>query len=194
MSRRGRILWDLDDTLNSLMRSWLAWATHLKDRPEILTYSTIKENPPHNLFGMTLSDYLESLDHFRLSADAFSMPVNPEVLDWFNVRGHQFDHHVLTARPHFTVNAAAEWVFRNLGVWIRHFHFVPAKRPGGGLPDAGSSKAAMIKHIGGSFDYFLDDMEASFLGADEYVSRCLLVPQPWNAQSLTISNILSQLH
>jgi hypothetical protein len=194
MKSRKRILWDLDDTLNPLIRSWLSWVARLKRKTEIPTYSMIQENPPHNHFGMTLNDFLESLDRFRVSTEAFSMPVDPDVLGWFNAHGHRFDHHVLTARPHFNVNAGADWVFRNLGIWIRHFHFVPAKRPESCLPDAGSSKAAFIRHLGASFDYFLDDTDINFLGTEECVNRCLLVPQPWNSQRLTMSEILSQIH
>lgn len=192
MIRRARILWDLDDTLNPLMRSWLEWAGQQMDKSALPPYSKIRRNPPHQLIGITLEEYLVSLDRFRQSTEAACMPVESNVLEWFNTQGHRFEHHVLTARPHATVHAAAEWVFRNLGEWIRHFHFVPALRPGVALPDAGASKASMIKQLGG-FDYFLDDTEQNLSGINEYVGRCFLVPQPWNCQSLTLSQILKKI-
>ena len=192
MRTRARILWDLDDTLNSLMKGWLSWVRTESAHQSLPEYERLSCNPPHLLCNLSLPEYLDSLDRFRLSSEAARMPVVPEVLDWFQSAGHRFEHHVLTARPAFTVHAAAEWVFRNLGTWIRHFHFVPAHRTGDALPDSGASKLSAIERIG-RFDFFLDDTASHFDGVESLISRCLLVPQPWNAQPRELGEILQQL-
>jgi hypothetical protein len=192
MSGRPRIVWDLDDTLNPLMRAWLKWASQDAGGRYFPSYECLTQNPPHDLCGITYREYLDSLDRFRISAEGARMTVDPLVLAWFESRGHQFEHHVLTARPTCTVHSAAEWVFRNLGTWIRHFHFVPAVRPGVDLPDAGASKSAVIQGIG-QCAFFLDDTEGNFADTGEWVKHCLLVPQPWNCQTLGMAEILHQI-
>jgi hypothetical protein len=192
MSKRARILWDLDDTLNPLMRAWLLWAEADLGLRSLPDYELLTSNPPHQLCNLSLPEYLRSLDRFRLSSEAARMPVAPEVLGWFQAAGHRFEHHVLTARPASTVHPAAEWVFRNLGTWIRHFHFVPAAREGDNLPDSGASKRTAIESIG-ACDFFLDDTASHFQGVGPLVSRCLLIPQPWNTQTLPLSEVLQQL-
>lgn len=173
---KPRVIWDLDDTLNDLMRAWLCWPA----RPgAALAYGDLRENPPHRQLGLTEAGYKQSLDHFRNSDEAGRIQPLPEVLDWFVASGHGFEHHVLTARPLATVPAAAEWVFAHFGSWIRHFHFVPARRDGDNLPDLGEDKGAVIRRLGGA-DYFLDDDPKNLEAARDVVPHRLLVPQPWN--------------
>lgn len=192
MSDRPRIVWDLDDTLNPLMRAWLAWASREAGDKGFPEYECLTQNPPHHLCGIPHGEYLDSLDRFRISAEGARMPVEPLVLAWFEAHGHRFEHHVLTARPAATVHSAAEWVFHNLGTWIRHFHFVPAARPGTDLPDAGAAKSTVIEGIG-RCAFFLDDTEANFAGTEAWVKRCLLVPQPWNHQTFSLAEVLQQI-
>jgi hypothetical protein len=192
MTRRPRIVWDLDDTLNPLMRAWLGWFGREHPGTALPEYGALNENPPHALCGISKKGYLASLDRFRLSAEAAHMPVHPLILEWFGTRGHAFEHHVLTARPAATVATAADWVFRNLGTWVRHFHFVPAVRAEEDLPDAGSSKSSVIGGIGGC-TFFLDDTAANFEGMEAWVEQCILVPQPWNRQSLGLEELLGQI-
>ena len=192
MTGRPRILWDLDDTLNPLMRSWLAWFGRQNPAAALPEYGALTENPPHALCGISREVYLASLDRFRLSPEAARMPVDPVVLEWFGDRGRDFEHHVLTARPAGTVAEAADWVFRNLGAWVRHFHFVPAVRAGEDLPDAGSAKSSVMGGIG-RCAFFLDDTPGNFEGMEAWVDHCILVPQPWNRQSLGLAELLDRI-
>jgi hypothetical protein len=106
------------------------------------------------------------------------LPV-PAVREWFQQHGDAFDHHVVTARPIATVPAAAEWVFRHFGRWVRHFHFTPARRTGEDVPDSGASKREIIAQFSRA-EFFVDDSAENLDAAREIVGECLLVPQPWN--------------
>lgn len=186
---KPRVIWDLDDTLNDLLRAWVGWP----GRPgPPLPYGDLRENPPHRLLGLTLEEYLRSLDRFRTSDEARRLRPDPAVLGWFGERGHDFEHHVLTARPRATVPAAAEWVFTHFGPWIRHFHFVPARRAGDDLPDMGEDKGAVIRRLGGA-DFFLDDDPQNLAAAAGLVPHRLLVPQPWNPAEGSLAGLLASL-
>ena len=67
------IVWDIDDVLNDLMRAW--FELHWRPRhPECsLHYSQLRENPPQRVLGISESEYLSSLDEFRLSGRARAM-------------------------------------------------------------------------------------------------------------------------
>jgi hypothetical protein len=185
---RPRIIWDLDDTLNSLMAEWLAfWNT---SSGSAVSYGELIKNPPHELLGIAKADYLRSLDEFRNSRAGRHLKPNPSVLEWFRKHGHDFDHHVITARPEATVPVAADWVFSHFGQWIRHFHFVPAVRENCHVPDMGEAKAVVIDRIGGG-DYFLDDDPLNLETAGSSVGLVLLVPQPWNNGNASVDELLS---
>jgi len=195
-SRAGeppRIVWDLDDTLNDLMREWLKWHfTRQPSRGRLVRFAELVDNPPHHLLGLTLEEYQESLDQFRLSNGARDLLPEPEVLDWFQARGCDFEHHVLTARPTATVAPAAEWVFRHFGRWIRHFHFVPSSRGGAGRTDRQITKHDVIEQLGG-VDFFVDDSPETLHAARHVARICLLPPQPWNRSKGTIAEVLAVL-
>ena len=56
------LVWDIDDVLNDLMRSWFTeeWLpTHPDCR---LAYADLLENPPHRVLGIAEAEYLASLD------------------------------------------------------------------------------------------------------------------------------------
>jgi hypothetical protein len=175
------------------MADWLVMLSGTSASTVLPEYHQLTVNPPHELCGMSINEYLQSLDHFRLSLRASQMEVRQPVLSWFMSQGHRFEHHVLTARPRTTVSAAAEWVFSRLGTWVRHFHFVPAVRADDPLPDSGDSKSRVISSIGGS-DYFVDDLESNISQSQHLVRHCLTVPQPWNRQSLSLVDVLNQIH
>ncbi|MBN2124208.1 MAG: hypothetical protein JW821_07940, partial [Deltaproteobacteria bacterium] len=93
------IIWDIDDVLNDMMRTWFEDRWFPSHPGCTLVYDGITENPPHALLGVTLSEYLSSLDEFRLSREAGEMAPVPEVMDWFRTHGERFRHMALTAAP-----------------------------------------------------------------------------------------------
>jgi hypothetical protein len=191
-AHRPRIVWDLDDTLNELMREWLAWHGRRQPKAAPVRFEELRENPPHRLLGISPAEYLASLDGFRLSAEARAMRPVPEIRVWFEVHGFAFEHHVLTARPVAMAPAAAEWVFAHFGKWIRHFHFVPALRAQDNPPDQGTTKGEVIARFGGA-DFFVDDSRENLKAAAAAVPTCLLVPRPWNGSKGTLAEVLATL-
>ena len=187
---KPRVVWDLDDVLNNLMLAWLGWSERPGDRS--IAYSDLHQNPPHCLLGLTEIVYKQSLDEFRNSDEARKMMPVKVVIDWFLEYGHDFDNHVLTARSRSTVPAAAEWVFRHFGEWIRHFHFVPAYRTHDKLPDMGGDKATVIRLIGGA-DFFVDDDRKNLEAAIDAVPFPILIPQPWNRCSGDMASALAAI-
>ena len=93
------IAWDVDDVLNDLMRAWLETAWKPQDPECRVSYDQLIANPPHLVLGITLADYLGSLDAFRLSDRFAKLVPRPEVLAWFRQHGHGFHHLALTAVP-----------------------------------------------------------------------------------------------
>src|ERR1041384_5169475 len=122
------IVWDRDDVLNDLMRVFLEqwWIPSHPECP--LRYDEITENPPHRLLGVSLKEYHQSLDAFRLSKLAAEMAPNAVVVEWFKEHGHKFGHIALSATSLVTGGAAAEWTFRHFGEWIQSFHLLPSPR------------------------------------------------------------------
>ncbi|MGH8047533.1 MAG: hypothetical protein ACREKL_09825, partial [Chthoniobacterales bacterium] len=176
---KKRIVWDLDDTLNTLTHSWLDWFYARNRDARRVRFEDLRENPPNALLGIPMQDYLDSLDAFRISPEARDMQPVPAVRDWFREHGFCFEHHVLTARPIATIPHASGWLFTHFGRWIRHFHFVPARRVGDVVPDENEPKARVIERLGGA-EAFVDDSPANLEGAGDVVANCILVPQPWN--------------
>lgn len=190
---RKKIVWDLDDTLVETTRAWLAWESRRSSaHPALPRFEDLNENPPHILCRMERSAFLASLDAFRATSEALELAPCGPVLRWFEKHGDSFEHHVLTARPRCAVGYGASWVFRHLSRWVRHFHFVPAKRPGDDAPDSGASKRHVFREIGPSA-CFLDDSETNLTDCSGLASRLLLVPQPWNSQRLSLEEVLSQI-
>jgi hypothetical protein len=186
------IVWDLDDVLNPLMEAWLEQGWKV-ERPDCTTaYGELVVNPPAEVLGCTLGDYLESLDRFRSSGAAAAMAPNAQVLEWFHERGSAFEHHILTARPVGTVAPASAWAFTHLGRWIRHFHFVPSARDGEKLPGYAKTKDEVLARIG-PVDFFVDDSAANVSQARALGIRSYIFPQPWNASDLTVDGILAEL-
>lgn len=192
-AQQPRIVWDLDDTLNELMRGWLNWHCARQVPPRAVpAFGELVENPPHRLLGLALEEYQESLDRFRLSHEASALAPPPAVLAWFQRHGFDFEHHLLTARPAATVAPAAEWVFRHFGRWIRHFHFVPSFRSAARLPDQGITKRDIIQQLA-PVDFVVDDSAETLDAARDVARFCLLAPQPWNHGRGTIADVLPLL-
>ena len=186
------IAWDVDDVLNDLMRSWLEqrW---LPSHPNCsLRYEDIVENPPHRLFGVSLDEYLTSLDAFRLSGAAGRLPPVAAVLAWFHQYGEHFRHIALTATPLCSVPVSAGWVTRHFGPWIRSFNFVPSKREGECIPMYDRTKSDYLRWWG-KVDILVDDSAVNVEAARALGIRAILMPRPWNQSRLTIAETLEYL-
>ena len=183
------IVWDIDDVLNDLMRSWFELCWKKEHAGSAIVYSDIRENPPHKFLGMDESDYLKSLDKFRLSSSAEEMNPHPVVLKWFEKYGANYRHIALTARPIKTVAPAVKWLMSHYGEWFQTISFVPSKRPDEhpGQPDR--SKSDFLAWLGKA-DYFIDDMAEHVNRAAGQGIRAFSVAQPWNESNLNLIEIL----
>ena len=194
MQRLGKlktIVWDVDDVLNDLMGSWFfLWC---QDHPGCaVAYEDLKENPPHEILGITVDSYLHSLDTFRLSPAYQNMAPIKEVKDWFFQNGSRFRHMALTAVPLRAASFSAQWVFRNFGVWIRAFHFVPSKRKDETIPQYDRDKADVLQHLG-PVDFFIDDKAEHVVAARNAGINALFFPRPWTHSVMTITETLARL-
>jgi FMN phosphatase YigB (HAD superfamily) len=191
MNRIKTIVWDVDDVLNDLMHSWfLSWC---EDHPGCtVRYGDLKENPPHEILGVTLDSYLRSLDAFRLSPSYQNMVPIQEVRDWFIQNGSRFRHIALTAVPLRAASFSAQWVFRNFGIWIRAFHFVPSKREEETIPQYDRDKTTMLQHLG-KIDLFIDDHVEHVVAAQKAGINSLIFPRPWNRSGMSIAETLAKL-
>jgi hypothetical protein len=185
------IVWDVDDVLNDQTRVWLEghW---LPTHPECaLKYTQISENPPHRLLGVSLTEYLASLDGFRfVGADRLD-PV-PEALCWFRQHGQRFRHVALTATPLRAAHISAAWVIKHFGHWIRSFGFVPSAREGEDLPVYDGSKAEYLRWWGKA-NVLVDDNPVNVDAARNLGVEVVLMPRPWNASRATIADALDSL-
>ncbi len=171
------IVWDVDDVLNPLMRDWFEqWKLEHPGCRQ--TYAGLKANPPHDVLGISRQDYLDSLDRFRLSVQARHMQPNAEILAWLGEYGSNFRHIALTARPLDTAPAAAEWVMRYFGDYIRVFGVVPC-RSLASTPRYDESKGDFLEWWGQG-DILVDDSSENISGAQKAGVGGVLYPQPWN--------------
>jgi FMN phosphatase YigB (HAD superfamily) len=185
------IVWDVDDVLNDLMAAWFqdAW---LPLHPECtVTYQQIVHNPPHRVLGVEKSEYLDSLDAFRISPRARCLRPHPVVLEWMRTNGERYRHIALTARPLASAGSAAEWVFGHFGGYIRCFGVVPS-RPDPSVPLYDRDKADFLKWFREA-DYIVEDNEENIAAAEQLGVRGILFPQPWNASSQTVEEALQMV-
>jgi len=186
------LAWDIDDVLNDLMRTWFETWWRPQHPGCILNYEDIKKNPPHQLLGVELDEYLQSLDDFRLSGRYEHIQPNPEVLEWFKKDGSSFRHIAITSVPRVAAQVSASWVIRHFGDWIRTFHFVPSPRPGDIPQSYESSKIAYLKWLD-RVDIFIDDSEKNIYEIKTLGISCFLISQPWNSSGMEIEEILESL-
>lgn len=186
------IAWDVDDVLNDLMRVWFEdrWLkTHIECT---IRYESLTANPPHRLLGVSKTEYLRSLDEFRLSAGYQNMSPLPEIKEWFLKYGSHFRHVVLTATPLVAAPASSSWVLRHFGKWIRTFHFIPSKRDGQNIPEYDESKADFLKWLDKA-DVFVDDNEENLQGVEKLGLKSILIPRPWNSCKDTLAQSLAMI-
>jgi hypothetical protein len=182
------IVWDLDDVLNDLMKVW--FESHWRPRhPEcLIQYAQILENPPHRVLGVSEGEYLASLDEFRTSEMAGSMRPNAQIKSWFQARGSHYRHVALTARPLASMPAAAEWIFRHFGGWIRTISVVPS-RLDPRLPACDLTKGEFLDWLGKP-GVLVDDNEMNIRGAARAGVQGVVFPQPWNQCRLSVAETL----
>lgn len=195
MKRRESIVtiaWDVDDVLNHLMRDWFEkhWLPSHTDCS--VCYSELTENPPHKILGISLSDYLNSLDTFRLSTQYLEMAPVSEVMQWFHQQGAHFRHIALTAVPLRAAHSSAAWTMREFGKWIRAYHVIPSQRPNETLPLYDSSKQETLKRLG-QVDVFIDDNESNLTGLREMGVQKFIFPRPWNTSQKSVAEMLESL-
>jgi FMN phosphatase YigB (HAD superfamily) len=186
------IVWDVDDVLNGFTREWLAreW---LPRRPGCaLSYCDLKHNPPHELLGVTLDEYCDSIDRFRDSAAARALQPVPEVRAWFEKHGARFRHVALTARPLASVPSVAEWVFAYFGEWIRAFGFVPSPRSAVRILEYDSTKAGWLEWMRCG-DVFVDDNPSNVAAVAALSISTVTIPQPWNNESGSLDDALRRI-
>ncbi len=185
------IVWDIDDVLNDLMRCWFTQAWLPMHSGCHLSYSEIRENPPENVLGISRSEYLESLDTFRISEFAQQMQPNPHVLKWLRRHGSEYRHVALTARSLQSAPHAAEWLFRHFGAYMRTFGIVPS-RMGASDPGYDRDKGDFLRWFGKA-DILVDDSEDNIRGAEKLGIGGVLYPQPWNRSSQNAEETLESL-
>lgn len=186
------IVWDVDDVLNGLTRTWFE-CDWLKTHPDCrLKYSDLTENPPHKLFGVGHDEYVASLDNYRLSGAYAVLPPVSEVMEWFKTYGDNFRHIALSAPPLKSAHISAEWVLRNYGRWIRSFNIVPSARAGDRIPEYDSSKKDFLAWLGKG-DVFVDDNMDNVAGAAALGLKSVLITHPWNNGRRSIAESLEFL-
>jgi FMN phosphatase YigB (HAD superfamily) len=186
------LIWDIDDVLNRLTWEWLEHCWRPSNPECKTTYAELTSNPPHEILSIPLHTYLESLDSFRASTIGKSLSPAPETLAWFQQHGDRYRHIALTARPLASAPDAAEWVLRHYGRWIRGFGFVPSSRSGENLPDYGKTKAEWLQWIS-TGDALIDDSPTNLEGAHKIGIHTVLIPQPWNESTKSLSNVLLEI-
>jgi hypothetical protein len=173
------VVWDVDDVLNDLMRVWLddIWAP--AHPAPALRYEDMLENPPHGLLGISSQEYLSSLDEFRLSSGYTQLEPNPDILAWLRENGGRCRHIALTATALCAAPAAAAWVLRHFGRWIREFAFIPASRVGEDLPTYDADKGAWLARLD-TPTVLVDDSPQNVASAESAGAMALCWPRPWN--------------
>ncbi len=186
------IAWDVDDVLNDLMRTWFErwWVPSHLDCP--IAYDQISENPPHEFLGVSKSEYLASLDEFRLSQIAKEMTPIPEILVWFRKNGDHFRLLALTTTPLRTAPVSAAWVMNHFGRWIRSFHLVPSPREAEQIPAYDQSKEDFLRWWRKG-DILVDDSALNVGLAQVLEIQAVLIPLPWKQSQLTLGEVLGVL-
>lgn len=186
------IAWDVDDTLNDFMNSWLThWQISAHGTGSV-NYSQLVENPPSQLLGIDDGAYFESIDAFRASNGYEAVSPLEPVLSWFRNHGHKARHLVLTAVPIAAAPASAAWVMRHFGIWVRSYNVVPSQRPGQPLPSYDRDKSEFLSWFG-NVNLLVDDNPANFTSAKSAGFDVIGIPQPWNKFEGNLENALEKI-
>ena len=183
------IVWDIDDVLNDLQRSWLDVEWNGKHPGRMIKYAQLTVNPPHDLLKIDIHSYRESLDAFRLSARAGTMKPDPQVYNWFTRYGHLFRHVALTARNIGTVSVAIQWLLDHFGQWFQTIAFIPSERRHESPKQPDRRKVDYLVWLNRA-DYYIDDNSINVREASAIGVCAFLVSQPWNNSQQTLCQIL----
>jgi hypothetical protein len=186
------IVWDVDDVLNDLMAAWFEDYAALRGTAPSITYDQLTSNPPDELLGISRTEYLASLDEFRLSGRADNMMPVAEMFEWFCRYGDSSYNVALTAAPLCASPVSAQWVMRNFGRWIRSFNVIPSPRPGIEAAQYHSTKSDFLGWWGKA-DILVDDSEQNIAGALSLGMKAVLIPRPWNHSTQTMKQALAEL-
>lgn len=185
------VVWDVDDVLNDLMRSWFE-SVWLPDHPaEPMLYSDISQNPPHGLLSVSRDEYLASLDDFRLGPGYARLEPNPAIISWLESEGGRCRNVALTATPLRAAPATASWVLHHFGRWIREFAFIPTERADESLPIYDTDKGAWLAEHSPS-SVLVDDAPQNIAVSRAAGLATLTWPRPWN-DGLTTAETLRAL-
>lgn len=179
------IAWDVDDVLNDLMRCWFEAYYEGKN----ITYKDIIQNPPLNILDLSLTEYLYSLDKFRISDEAFKMEPNEEILNWFQRNGKNFRHIALSATPINTAPVSAYWVTKHFGQWIQSYNFVPSKRDEIENYAHNQNKKDFLKWFEKA-DILVDDNIQNIKDAESIGIKGVLISKPWNTGGYSVKEAL----
>ena len=185
------IVWDVDDVLNHLTRSWLDKVWTPAHSAQVVRYEDLHQNPPHALLGIGMDEYLSSLDEFRLGAGYAEQAPNADILAWLQANGQRCRHIALTATPLRTAPTTAAWALRHFGRWIREFAFIPAQRKRERLPLYDADKGAWLARLR-TPAILVDDSPNNVEAAIAAGTPAVAWPCPWN-DSVAASDTLYAL-
>jgi len=185
------IVWDVDDTLNFLVREWLSF--YKDSHPECkLNYDQLTNEKLIEVLKIDERELCDSFDNFKIKGYFDILQPNIEILNWFKKYGDNFYHIALTASSLKTVYVSARWVFKHFSEWIRNFHVVPSYRYTHVYTVYDASKAEYIKRIGG-VDIVIDDCIKNYNEINKTKGvKCYLIKKPWN-KGEEIKSILNKL-
>lgn len=185
------VAWDVDDVLNDLTRCWIREKWLPEHSSCCLRYEDLRQNPPHDIIGVSRTEYLSSLDEYRATSYRDLVP-DTEALLWFRTYGNFFRHIVITSVPLQAAHLSAEWVYRHFGQWIRGFFIAPSLRteqPVQGYP----LKKQDIFKTWIQPDIFIDDSPENVGQAQACKIVSLLRRRPWAGQGLEWGEITQSL-
>lgn len=186
------IVWDIDDVLNELMKDWFEKKWLLDNPNSSLLYKDIIQNPPHEVLNISLQEYKDSLDAFRVEFGNQLKPVT-DVLDWFKQYGSNYRHMALTAVPISLSHISAQWLFTHFGHWIRSFNIVPSPRTTDPSFQYHKTKKEFLDFFAKG-DLLIDDNTGNINGAKELGIKTILFPQPWNNSTLVRKEALQKIN
>lgn len=186
------IVWDVDDVLNELMRNWFEHKWLPEHQSCTVQYDSLTQNPPHEILGVSLEEYLQSLDLFRFSAEGKQLLPISEVMNWFHLHGQRFRHIALTATPVQYAPHSAAWILGHFGSWIRTFAFVPSRRSRDPEFQYDTTKEDYLRWWGKA-DILVDDNPTNIDAAKQLGIKVITVPRPWNQAEGSLADILTNL-
>lgn len=186
------VVWDVDDVLNDLMAAWLTQIWSPSHPDAAVAFADLRENPPHELLGIDLGEYLASLDRFRTGDGYAAQSPNSSILAWLEINGGRCHNVALTATSLRAAPASSAWVLRHFGRWIREFAFIPATRPGEELPVYDVDKGAWLARTA-TQTILVDDSPKNLADAAAAGAVGVCWPRPWNGSCATEAEALRSL-